>query len=633
MVPDTSLFPRSPITPPPEGNAAAPEARGANKPGIRTHALLTVTMAFAIALVTGASLWLIRQQLRTQVTIEFSQEVEHSVIAFRRLQDERLAALERESALLAALPTLKALMTSGDALTIQDGASAFWYLSGTDLLMLAEPDGRVVAIYARHQPAYANLEAGMRALLASPRKHYLIDGGSLYACALRPLYFGSDQDGTLLGYVLIGVSIERTVRQISQAAGIEAAFVSQGQIVASTLAPEASARLAALPATLARSSRGPGAVTVGRDEYLSATEDLSSAATAPLQLVVLKSFAPAERSISGIDHKVLIAGLLALLAGTLLMVIVGRLLTRPLRELSRGVRAFGLGDAGYRLPRRGTREVRQLSAAFSRVRDEILVANRKLLESERLATIGRMASSVSHDLRHYLAAIFANAEFLASDRFSSRERAEIFGDIRAAVEGTTDMIDSLLIFSRTGAATPRQLTAIGPLLDRTCAMIRTHPEAQGVTIAAAGVPAPDVTAWVAPKQIERALSNLLLNACQACQPVRAQGASARVEVSLAATPSHIVIQIRDNGAGVSDAIRQSLFEPFVSAGKPNGTGLGLTLARRIAIEHGGEVALVSGGHANTVFQMTIARAPAAGAGARTEDVPLDEVNAYALLRT
>ena len=134
------------------------------------------------------------------------------------------------------------------------------------------------------------------------------------------------------------------------------------------------------------------------------------------------------------------------------MIVVSRLVTRPLEELSRSVHAFALGDVGHRVPRHGTQEVRELSTAFSRMRSEIQKANQTVLESERLATIGRMASSVSHDLRHYLAAIYANAEFLASDRFSPKERAEIFGEIRAAVGGTTEMLESLLIFSRTGAS-------------------------------------------------------------------------------------------------------------------------------------------------------------------------------------
>jgi len=95
-------------------------------------------------------------------------------------------------------------------------------------------------------------------------------------------------------------------------------------------------------------------------------------------------------------------------------------------------------------------EVRELSVAFDGMRREIVAANKALLESERLATIGRMASSVSHDLRHYLAAVYANAEFLATSRISEQERMDILSDIQVAVHGTTELIDSMLVFSRTG---------------------------------------------------------------------------------------------------------------------------------------------------------------------------------------
>jgi len=579
-------------------------ARRREKQGLRTYVLLVVTMALVIALVTGTSLLLIRHQLREQVTDDFSQDLDHSVVAFQNLQAERLGALERENALLAKLPTLKALMTSGDDLTIQDGAAEFWQLSGTDLFMLADPSGRVVAAYARNAPDNNTLRQGMKILLASSTKRYLIDGRSLYACALRPLYFGSDQDGTLLGYVLSGVSIERTVRQISQPTGVEATFLSGGQIVASTLAPNVQASLAKQSGALSGISRGPAMVKLGDAQFLSATEDLSIVATSPLQLVVLKSFESAERSISRIDRMVLVAGLLALLSGTMLMIIISRLVTRPLEELSRSVRAFGLGDVEYHVPRHGTQEVRQLSTAFAGMRQEIQKANRKVLESERLATIGRMASSVSHDLRHYLAAIFANSEFLASDRFSAKERAEIFGDIRAAVNGTTDMIESLLIFSRTGASVRRQPELMATLLERATALVRAHPDADGVTLTTNYGEPTETAVVVDGKQIERAISNLLLNACQS---VRAMGVSARVVAALETQERQIIVSVIDNGPGVPEKILKILFEPFVSEGKQKGTGLGLTLAHCIAVEHGGEVVLLSSRPGETIFQMKVAR--------------------------
>lgn len=579
-------------------------ARSRERQGLRTYVLLVVSMGLVIILVTGASLLLIRHQLRKQVVSDFTQDLNRSVVTFQNLQTERLRDLERENALLAELPTLKALMTSGDDITIQNGATEIWRLSGTDLFMLAGPSGRVMAAYAKKAPVNNTLRRGMKALLAAPAKHYLIDSGSLYACAIRPLYFGSDQNGTLLGYVLSGVSIERTIRQISQPTRVEAAFVSNGQIVASTFARDAQANLTKQSVALSGMSREPAEIRLGGIQFLSATEDLSATATSPLQLIVLKSFEPAERSINHTDRMVLIAGLLALLSGTILMIVISRLVTHPLEELSRSVLAFGLGDVKHRVPRHGTREVRHLSAAFTRMRGEIQKANQTVLESERLATIGRMARSVSHDLRHYLAAIFANAEFLASDRFPPRERAEIFGDIRAAVNGTTDMIESLLIFSRTGGGMTRRPELMATLLERAAALVRAHPDASEVMLTTEyGEPA-DTAVVVDGKRIERAISNLLLNACQS---VRATGVSAKVVVTLEAQEHQTTVTVIDNGLGVSEKIRKSLFEPFVSEGKQKGTGLGLTLAHCIAVEHGGEVVLVSSHPGETIFQMKVAR--------------------------
>lgn len=585
-----------------QGIVAVPGTR--KRQGIRTHVLLVVAMALAIAVVTGLSLLLIRHRLRVDVANDLSQDLSHSVITFQNLQAERVEALERENSLLAELPTLKALMTSGDDLTIQDGATEFWQLSGNDLFALADPNGRIVAVYTKGAAPDPTLRQGLKTLVASPGKQYLIDGRGLYVCSLRPLYFGPDDEGTLLGYVVSGVSIGRTVRQISEPTGVEASFLSSDEVLASTLSLSGQASLATQTGLFSARPQTPSMVNFGSTRFLAATEDLSAAATSPLELVVLKSFEPAERSINHIDRIVLSAGLLALLLGTALMIALSRIVTRPLEQLSRSVLAFGGGDGKYRIPRYGTQEVRQLSRAFAGMRKEIQQANRALLESERLATIGRMASSISHDLRHYLAAIYANSEFLASDRLPEKERAEIFADVRAAVHGTTDMIESLLIFSRTGSSVKRSPELMTTLLENAVLLVRGHPDVEGVSLVTrCDDPAqPLVTADG--KQIERAIFNLLLNACQA---VRGTGEAAKVLAALEVQPKHIIVTVTDNGAGVPESIRNSLFEPFVSEGKQKGTGLGLTLAHCIAAEHGGAVVLLSSRPGETIFQMKVAR--------------------------
>jgi signal transduction histidine kinase len=370
------------------------------------------------------------------------------------------------------------------------------------------------------------------------------------------------------------------------------------------LKPSLQASFALQASSLSGNPLAPARVKLGNARFLAATEDLSSTASSPLQLVVLKSLEPEEQSISRINRMVLSAGLLALLCGTALMILLSRLVTRPLEELSRSVRAFGMGYVDDRIPRYGTEEVRELSTAFARMRSEIQQANRALLESERLATIGRMASSVSHDFRHYLATIYANAEFLVGDRVSPKDRAEIFADIRTAVMGTTDMIESLLIFSRTGASIRRSPELMVTLLEHAVALMRVHPDAEGIRIETLCDNPAETGVVVDEKQIERAIFNLLLNAGQA---VRTSTGQARVLVTVEVREQQIIVNVIDTGAGVPEKIRKSLFEPFVSEGKQKGTGLGLTLAGAIASEHGGEVILLSSRPGETIFQMKIAR--------------------------
>lgn len=575
------------------------------KRSVRTRSLLVVAMALIIASSTLASLLIVRHRLEAEVTNGLSADLLHSVITFDNLQAQRMDGLERENALLADLPSLKALMTTSDDRTIEDGGIEFWKVSGNDLFALADRHGRVIAAYSQGPQPDTELRAELGAIFAVPQRHYLISGGRLFACSVRPLYFGSERDGTLLGYVVSGLAIERKmVEQISQTTTVEASFASSGRVLTSTLAPAIQAKLTSRPLPPQIGQTEPVQLMLGDEKYLAITEDLSAAASAPLQLIVLKSFDQAQRSIHQIDRLVLIAGALALALGTALMMALSRVVTRPLEELAAGVRAFAVGDSVHLLPHRGTTEVQELSASFDRMRREIHRANLALLESERLATIGRMASSVSHDLRHYLAAVYANAEFLASDDLSIAERSEIFADIRTAVDGTTELLESLLVFGRSGSAVRRSHEPIATLLERAVALVRAHPDAALVNLTVKyGDPA-KTGAVVDGKQIERAVYNLLLNGCQA---VRGAAEAPQVAAQLYVEADKITLDVIDNGAGVPENIRTTLFQPFVSEGKQKGSGLGLTLAQCVAAEHGGDTMLVSSQPGKTIFRLWVAR--------------------------
>ena len=584
---------------------ATPPKPPTDNRGLRTRALLTLAMAGIIAGTILVSVLAIRQPLQALFVGNVSSDLDNSIAIFAKFQAERLVALDRENALLADLPSLKALMTTNDERTIDDGAVRFWKVSGTDLFALADHDGRIVAAFTGRSSAGETLRKDLRLYVSGAPSDFFVSGNLLFGCSVRPIYFGSQSEGTILGYVISGFTIDRpAVEQLSQATGVEASFFSGGQLLASSLKPELEKQVSAVETPNTDHTSGPFKVVFGGESYLAVVRNLSKNGTAPLRLIELKSLNEEERSIRQIDRIILFAGLLALVLGTLLMLLLSRAVTRPLEELAAGVRAFAEGDSAYLLPFKGTREVRELSTAFGGMRKEIRQANQSLLESERLATIGRMASSVSHDLRHYLAAVYANAEFLAAGNLTLEDRNEILGEIRSAVNGTTDLLESLLIVSRSGPGIRRANSSVASALEKVMGMIHANPDAAGVHFSVRTCDPGLTSAVIDATQIERAVYNLLLNACQA---PRSGGAPRTVSLDLEAYEKELVIEVTDNGDGIPPGIRNTLFEPFVSEGKQKGSGLGLTLTQRIAVEHGGSVTLVRSRPGETVFRMSIAR--------------------------
>lgn len=573
--------------------------------GIRTRVLLIAATAIIIAAATFASLFTIRHRLQQVVITNISADLLRSIATFEDMQKQRMSALDRENSLLADLPSLKALMTTSDERTIEDGAVEFWKVGGNDLFALANRDGHVVAAYDRGERAASTLRTDLEILLGGSPHPYVISRNRLIACSVKPLYFGSKAEGTILGYVISGFSIDRSaVGQLSRATGIEAIFKTRQRILVSSLASTANGSLDSNRIAASQSRSEPTTVKIGSERYLAVARDLLPDASAPLELIELKSLDQEERSIQQIDRLVLLAGLVALVLATGLMTVLSRAVTRPLEDLNVGVRAFAAGDSSHILPYRGTMEVRELSTAFAVMRREIHQTNQALLESERLATIGRMASSVSHDLRHYLAAIYANSEFLASGHLSDEERTEILTDIRSAVDGTTELLESLLIFSRSGPGIRRSHQLVATLVDRAVGLVRSHPDAAKAQFDVRNHDPAETAAIVDGKQIERAIFNLLLNASQA---IRSAGEPARIFVTLEVRQADIILEVADNGDGVPENIRSTLFEPFVSEGKQKGSGLGLTLAQCIAREHGGDVILVSSRQGETIFRMSLSR--------------------------
>src|ERR1700733_9258988 len=229
-------------------------------------------------------------------------------------------------------------------------------------------------------------------------------------------------------------------------------------------------------------------------------------------------------------------------------------------------------------------------------------APRQLIEAERMAAIGRMACSISHDMRHSLTAIYATAEFLERHDICASARADLLLEIQEAVLAMTERLDSLLQFGRSGRTNPLARGRVSWVVEKAVAAVKFHPDGQNVSITVGKLPPAE--ADIDARNLESAIYNLLLNACQAA--ARSTDVP-EVKVHLTEGDERIYITILDNGRGIPAPVRGTLCDPFVTAGKPNGTGLGLTLARRIAEEHGGSVGLEESIQESTVFTLSLTK--------------------------
>jgi two-component system NtrC family sensor kinase len=311
------------------------------------------------------------------------------------------------------------------------------------------------------------------------------------------------------------------------------------------------------------------------------------------------------------------AGILTVLFGTWF---VGR----PIQLLVDKARRIGAGDVEGPLTIRQRDEIGLLAAemnamcsrlaetryALNAETEERLRAQEQLRHADRLATVGKLASGIAHELGTPLGVALVRANLIASNPSSAPEVREAAGIIGEQIDRITRIVRQLMDFARGRGASPpgslnRRATDLGPIVRRAIAMLVPLAEKRSVTVdlvAADDAPRPPVN----PEQIEQVLVNLLVNAIHASErpgkivvTVAAGKADPPADVTPpvypdAGRPRYALVSVRDQGVGIAPGVLPRIFEPFFTtkhAGE--GTGLGLSVAYGIVREHGGWIEVTS----------------------------------------
>jgi signal transduction histidine kinase len=224
---------------------------------------------------------------------------------------------------------------------------------------------------------------------------------------------------------------------------------------------------------------------------------------------------------------------------------------------------------------------------------------RDLAAGERLAALGRVAAGIAHEVRNPLASMKLRADLARTGGEATPAVAKDLDDIASEIARLDRLVSDLLVVAGRRAG-PRVALDVGELVARRIALLQPWAKERGITLSSEG----SAKAGVDSDALSRALDNLLRNA------VEASPSGDRVDVQVRETDDGASIRVVDRGAGVPADRATELFEPFFTT-KPDGTGLGLALARAVASAHEGTLTYAREDD-RTVLTLTVSAAVSPG---------------------
>jgi signal transduction histidine kinase len=311
---------------------------------------------------------------------------------------------------------------------------------------------------------------------------------------------------------------------------------------------------------------------------------------------------------SAIVETAAMAVTLAIVSATLSFLMGQWLVGARVRVLSDKARRIGLGDFSGPIVLRQHDELTELAREVNAMCDRLVATLQQLRHADRLATVGKLASGVAHELGTPLNVVSARARMIADGEANAEEAREYAGVIVGATERMTRTIRQLMQFARRGQVekTRRDLR---DLARETLELLRPLADKRRVTLDLVASDL-DATVSVDGAQIQQVITNLTMNAIQA----NPDGGT--VELSLSrerARPpvepggsemSALCLRVRDTGAGIAPEHLQHVFEPFFTTKDVGeGTGLGLAVAYGIIREHGGWIGVESQVGRGTTFSV------------------------------
>jgi signal transduction histidine kinase/ActR/RegA family two-component response regulator len=571
---------------------------------LRTKLLLSILAV--VFLLTAAVLALVQVRMRAHVAEDLISALRTESDVYSKVEEARRQQSEQSAALIANLPSLKALMSTHDPLTIQDASESLLQTSGADVLILEDPAGAEMAIHSRNKHVVTSSE---RLLLFHPsgRHDWWFVNGHLYDLSFAPVTAGAGSEAHSLGRVALGREI--TPQSIAGAGARKDSpiiFERDGRVLLSSLDPTL---WQDFQAWLANSSRRPESIQeidIQGERYLGSFIELSG--DHPIRLYSLKSYDQATSFLGLLNRMLVMLGAIAVLTGALFGFLLSRQITRPLEDLVNASRQMEKGDFEFPIKVQGHDEVAELTRAFEQMRKSLRLSREGMLRSARLEAVGRLAGGIAHDFNNLVMIIKGYSDLVLEN--ASPENRSYIEEIKRAGDRASGLTRQLLAFSRKQVLEPQvldlnhtvrgMLKMLRLLLGEDIELLTSLSDQIGRVKADPG-------------QLEQVIMNLAVNARDALPgrgKVIIETHFCILDDAYAATHNevapgaYVLLAVTDNGCGMNSETLTQIFEPFFTTKEPGkGTGLGLATVYGIVKQSRGHVTVYSEVGVGTTFKI------------------------------
>jgi signal transduction histidine kinase len=270
---------------------------------------------------------------------------------------------------------------------------------------------------------------------------------------------------------------------------------------------------------------------------------------------------------------------------------VGRSIAGPLGRLRAGAMRLASGDLDTRIDVGTDDEFGALARQFNSMTVALKENQERLVQSEKLAGIGRLAAGVAHEINNPLAVILGYSRLLGKG--ASGPLADDARVIEEEAIRARDIVEGLLDLSRP-LSQAREALNLREICEEVVGRLRDAGGLGGVEVVVEG----EATGQGHPLKIRQVLTNLIRNAAEAA------GAKGRVTIRVRDDIQGARVDVEDDGPGLAEHAASRLFEPFFTT-KDKGTGLGLAVSRAIARAHGGDITLSPSPGQGAIFTLTL----------------------------